>query len=108
MEKYLAGLLLSIFALTANAQSDDRVRFLEGKFECGKSEAAIELLNKFQEQPFVRGITHRGDGNYDMLLFTNIETGSWTILENHDGYYCIIASGEKIGINGEILKRPGL
>lgn len=108
MEKYLAGLLLSIFALTANAQSDDRVKIIEGKFECGKSEAAIELLNKFQEQPFVRGITFRDGGSYDMLLFTNIETGSWTILENHDGYYCIIASGEKIGVNGEILKLPNL
>jgi len=108
MEKYLAGLLLSIFALTANAQSDDMVKIIEGKFECGKSEAAIELLSKFQEQPLIRGITFRADGSYDMLLFTNLETGSWTILENHDGYYCIIASGENIGINGEILKQPGL
>jgi hypothetical protein len=106
MEKYLIG-LFAAFALNLSHAADDDIKILRLEPECAVPELAVRLLDKFEEEAVVKGTTLRDkEGHYPMVIFVNPESGTWTMLENHSDYYCIIASGEDFGINTDVLNPP--
>jgi len=98
MEKYLIG-LFAAFALSFSHAANDDIKILKQESQCATSELALRLLDEFEEYATIKGMSIRNEGEYPMVIFVNPESGTWTMLENHSDYYCIIASGENFGIN---------
>lgn len=109
MEKYLAGIVVALAASFSYAQSpEDEIKILQGKSQCAKEKMAVKLIDSFEELPFLRGISIRDDGDYPVMFFVNRKTGTWTLLENHNGYYCILASGDNFAVHSSAPEASSL
>jgi len=90
---------LSIFPLFAFAQSKN-VETAIFETVCLERSDIDNSLQNFEEIPFMRGFSTRGNGdarmNNSIVFFMNIKTKTWSIVERLDNLYCVIAMGEKL------------
>jgi hypothetical protein len=79
--------------------------YQDTKIVCASSSVLFEALKKYGEIPMLSLVSYRTlatnqDGNASQLdsrLFANPSTGTWTLVERHDGdLYCVIGIGEQL------------
>ena len=81
----------------------------------------IEMIKGYEEEPiFTMSSIRKGKNNetisFESILFVNVKTGSWTLVEEHgEKGYCITALGtdmkfvkKQIGVNGTSLPKREL
>jgi len=87
--KKLTLLLLLILALPLQAQWVD----IQKTVPCGPFRDVVATLahEKYKETPLWVG--QSGDGVTNFALFTNADTGSWTVIQYHTPLACIIGAG---------------
>lgn len=90
MRKSAVASILFLISLVAHAQSQT---FATKKpVICSDPRTIIEnLSNKFSEQPFWSGAG--SDTKY--ILFSNPETGTWTMVEYNNEVACVIGAGKR-------------
>ena len=81
----------------------------------------IEMIKGYEEEPiFTMSSIRKGKNNeaisFESILFVNVKTGSWTLVEEHgEKGYCVTALGtdikfvkKQIGVNGTSLPKREL
>jgi hypothetical protein len=98
-------LLLPAIAFCNELEVSDQPVYQDTKIVCASSSVLFEALKKYGEIPMLSLISYRTlatnqDGNASQLdsrLFANPSTGTWTLVERHDGdLYCVIGIGEQL------------
>ena len=93
----LSALVVGLsIAAQAQAQNQPTV-----PVECAGEEALLAMLKEYGEKPMLIASSQRRRGgqswDFPAVLFTNPNTGSWTLVEEHGpDLYCAVAMGESI------------
>ena len=99
-------LLLPAIAFCNESEVDpDQAVYKDTRIVCASGSSLFEALKKYGEIPMLSLISYRTLANdqkptasqLDSRLFANPSTGTWTLVEKHDGdLYCVIAIGEQL------------
>jgi hypothetical protein len=94
MQKYLITLLACI-SLQANAQ------IVSGNLEvkCSDEKLIRETLGNYEEVPIFKGHSLYTKQTLPVVLFSNLESGTWTLVQKNGNLYCVLASGVNLSIN---------
>jgi transcription antitermination factor NusG len=102
------GLTAVLFSGIAQAQNKDTKVF---EAICLSAENIEKVTKDFNELPYLRAVSDREDSTgknvnqYVMVLYINLETKTWTLVEKVDKVYCVIASGDNMTVvSNEIRK----
>lgn len=95
----LALILTSVLARAETVQAYKPLTCTDGK-------TLLEILDKWNEVPFISGRTEQGH----VVLYANRETGSWTFIERVSGpdgrpTYCLHSEGEELKPVSEETRR---
>lgn len=89
MTKILAGLLLGIFAIAANAEP---AKANKPVYCFPIKTLVVDLKNKYGEEPMMLG-KHGIMKDVGVSLYVNAQTGTFTMLEFDNEAGCVISSG---------------
>jgi len=107
MKKFLLPLLLfPVMAIGNESDSNsDQMSYQDTKIVCVGAPVLFDTLKKYGEIPMLSLTSYRtlatdqndNASQLDSRLFANPSTGTWTMVERHEGdLYCVIGIGEQL------------
>jgi hypothetical protein len=84
--------LAFLFCLTSSIANAQPAVQLDKPVTCSTLKAVVEQLSGlYKEEPYWNGSGH----NSKYIMFVNVKTQAWTLVEYSDTIACIIGTGEK-------------
>lgn len=103
LKKIIASLVVTLGLTNLSFAASEGPIFISVKFVCVDDMTLAKTLGKYGEEPMMTMTTFRdidGKGTFvenTTVLFLNLKTKSWTLVEQiHNNLYCIPSLGDNI------------